>query len=235
MPNYVVLDKSKHKSLKVKKGYSVEAGDNVHMVDVYPSEFRSLMSFYPILLTKSAMTGEFIFISVFGLEENENLFLQSEDWNASYVPLAIRKAPFAVTHNEADGKSYIVVDEESKKLSEEHGESFIDEDGNPLPYLQNVEQMLLRIAEGKEDAKDLIAFMEANELIQPITFKAQDSSGDVKSFSGLYSLNEEKFNALSKEMVGALHENGALQLMYYMLASMSQLAGLVHKKNSLSS
>ena len=89
MSQYEVLNKDKHRQLRIKTGYSAALGDAVMYAMTYPMEFRDIQSCYPILFTKDPNTGVFFAAAVLGFEADQNLFLQDNSWDASYIPAVI--------------------------------------------------------------------------------------------------------------------------------------------------
>jgi hypothetical protein len=59
MSQYEVLNKEKHRQLRIKTGYGAALGDAVMSVMTFPLEFRDIQSCYPILFTKDPNTGGF--------------------------------------------------------------------------------------------------------------------------------------------------------------------------------
>ena len=59
MNQYEVLNKDKHRQLRIKTGHGAALGDAVMYAMTYPMEFRDIQSCYPILFTKDPNTGGF--------------------------------------------------------------------------------------------------------------------------------------------------------------------------------
>ena len=57
---------------------------------------RNVQACYPIFFIKDGATGQFYPAAVFGFDENENLFLSDQGWDASYIPMMIRRHPFLI-------------------------------------------------------------------------------------------------------------------------------------------
>ncbi|MGB5411943.1 MAG: SapC family protein, partial [Woeseiaceae bacterium] len=96
MSQHEVLNKEKHRGLRIKTGYSAALGDAVMYVMTYPMEFRDVQSCYPILFTKDPNTGGFFAAAILGFETDQNLFLQENGWDASYVPAMVQRQPFLI-------------------------------------------------------------------------------------------------------------------------------------------
>ena len=69
-----VLNNKQHASLKVNSVYKVNSGYDYNFCPVYPIEYTSLQSDYPIFFTKNSDDG-FQTVSLLGFQDKENLFL----------------------------------------------------------------------------------------------------------------------------------------------------------------
>lgn len=59
MSNYVLLNNSAHKDLRVITTRSESYGDNVMHAMTFPIEFRDVQSSYPIFFCKDSESGQF--------------------------------------------------------------------------------------------------------------------------------------------------------------------------------
>src|SRR5210317_2259577 len=109
MSQYEVLSKDKHRQLRIKTGYSAALGDAVMYAMTYPMEFRDIQSCYPILFTKDPNTGGLFAAALMGFEADQNLFLQDDRWDASYVPAAVKRQPFLIATRGGDDNAAPVV------------------------------------------------------------------------------------------------------------------------------
>ncbi|MBT8056569.1 MAG: SapC family protein, partial [Gammaproteobacteria bacterium] len=96
MTNHVLLDNVTHKGLRIVPGYGRELGFEVGLTRVFPIEFTQLQMEYPIVFMRNKETGHFEPVVLFGLVENENLYLTDAGWEARYIPLTIRRQPFLI-------------------------------------------------------------------------------------------------------------------------------------------
>ena len=62
-----------------------------NQVAVFASEFDAVQREYPILFARTA-DGSLQGVAILGLARDENLFLDSERWDAAYVPALLRRA-----------------------------------------------------------------------------------------------------------------------------------------------
>ena len=146
----VLLNNVDHEDLRVVTTRSAEFGDNVMFALTYPGEFRNLQSSYPIVFRKDTDTGEFQPIALFGFEEQENLFLDDDGWDAVYIPLSVERQPFLIGFQgppAGGGERELVihVDMDSPRISDTDGERVFLEHGGLTEYLQRVNSVLRAI------------------------------------------------------------------------------------------
>ena len=92
MTRHVQLNNIDHKDLRVDVRRSAALGDDVAFAPTFPAEFRELQAHYPIVFSKSP-DGSFQPVALLGFKDGQNLFLDQDDWDATYVPLAIERQP----------------------------------------------------------------------------------------------------------------------------------------------
>ena len=79
--------------------------------------------------------------------------------------------------------------------------------------------------------KTFIDQLLEKELIEAVSIKVQLNNGTNNELGGLYTLNEEKVAGLNGEALSSLHQQGYLQHIHMVIASMSNMAALIEKKN----
>ena len=237
MPNHQLLDNLSHNDLRVITEHKPEYGDIASYTNVFVSEFRDVQAHYPIFFRKNGETGQFEAIALFGFAEQENLYLDSDGWHAGYIPLTIQRRPFLIGfQNVNEGgivtqQSVVHIDMDSPRISTTEGEAVFLPHGGQSPYLQRISSVLKTIEEGHQQTKMFIDTLLTNELIEPISIKVQLNNGSNNELGGLYTVNEEKVAELSGDALTSLHQQGYLQNIHMILASMSNMTSLIEKKN----
>lgn len=172
MAKIELLNNIDHKNLKIKIERSAELGDNVWFTPTFPQEFRVLQNHYPIVFTKNTETGQFQAVALLGFEAGENLFLDENGWNASYIPLSIMRQPFLIgfQHAEKDGvaiKQMVVsVDMDNPRVNESEGEAVFLEHGGSTGYLEQVNSILNLINDGFERNSAFIDMLMGMDLLE---------------------------------------------------------------------
>ncbi len=233
MGQYAVLNKEKHRHVRIKTGYGAALGDAAMFAMTYPMEFRDIQGCYPILFTKDPNTGGFFAAAVLGFEANENLFLEADSWDASYIPAVIRRQPFMIaTGGEGDDKAPVVsLDLEHPRVSENEGEALFDDDGNPTEFLQHKIALLDKLHRGLQHGKGFMDSLLEHELLEPITFDIAFNDGSKKSVQGFYSIAEERLYQLPGDVLESLNQAGYLQPVFMAVASLSRMRDVIERRN----
>ena len=237
MANHQVLDNISHKNLRIITEHSAWYGDDIAATLVFPLEFRRVQSEYPIAFQKNAETGDFEPIALFGLDEGENLYLGSDGWDASYIPLTVERQPFLIGFGTStdDGvpreEPVVHVDMDSPRVSETEGVAVFLEHGGQSPYLEHINSVLAAIHQGHAQNKHFSQVLTELDLLEPFALDFELKDGSKKTLQGLYTLHEEKLGGLNAASLERLHGDGFLESIYMVMASIANLRSLIERKN----
>jgi hypothetical protein len=235
MSKYEVLNKEEHRQLRVKTGYGAELGDAVMYVMTYPMEFRDIQSCYPILFTKDPNTGGFFAAAVMGFETDQNLFLQDDSWDASYIPAMSQRQPFLIATGAEGGNESPVVslDLDHPRVSQDEGEALFDSDGGPTEFLNQKIALLDKLHRGLQHGNGFIDTLLQHDLLEQITLDIAFNDGGKISVQGFYSIAEETLYKLKGDALESLNKAGYLQPIYMAVASLSRMRDIIEKRNRL--
>jgi len=235
MSKYEVLNKEKHRQLRIKTGYGAALGDAVMSVMTFPLEFRDIQSCYPILFTKDPNTGGFFAAAVLGFEADQNLFLQDDGWNAAYVPALAQRQPFLIaTGGEGDDKPPVVsLDLDHPRVSQDEGEALFDAEGGSTDFLNQKVALLDKLHRGLQHSVGFIDALLQHELLEQITLDIAFNDGEKKSLQGFYSIAEERLYQLKGDVLESLNQAGYLQPVFMAVASLSRMRDLIERRNRL--
>ncbi|KRG69667.1 SapC family protein [Pseudoxanthomonas dokdonensis] len=236
MARYELLNNVAHKDLRVITRFGHELGDQLAVLPAFPSEYAELQREYPIFLRRHRDSGEWQSVALLGFERDENLFLQGDRWNASYLPGAVAKGPFLIGFQEqqVDGElrqePVIHVDLDHPRASFSEGEAVFTAQGGHSAYLQHVISVLRGIRDGTEMTQPMLAALDACGLIQPFAIDVQLDETHRVNVGGLYGIDRDKLAALDAQALHQLHQAGYLEGVYLMLASMHNVRRLMAEK-----
>lgn len=229
MSNHVLLNNVDHKDLRVITRRGASYGDNVMLAITFPSEFCELQAHYPIAFRKTPDGTSFEPVVLFGFQEGENLFLGPNGWDAAYVPLAIERQPFLI--GITNGEPLVHIDLASPRVSKADGEAVFLTHGGNTEFLENVNSTLLSIYQGVQSTPAFVTVLREHGLLESFVFDIELDDGSQNRLSGFYTINEDKLTALSGDVIARLHQNGYLQPIYMVLASLSKFRALIDRKN----
>ena len=235
MSQYEVLNIEKHRHLRIKPGYGAALGDAVMYVMTYPLEFRDIQGCYPILFTKDPNTGAFYAAAVLGLEPDQNLFLQGDRWDATYIPVLVRRQPFLIaTGGEDDTRDPVVsLDLDNPRVGQDDGEALFEGDGGATDFLKQKIGVLEKLHRGMQHNKGFIDTLLQHELLEQVTLDLVLKDGNQKSVEGFYCIAEERLYQLKGDVLESLNEAGYLQPIFMAVASMSRVRDLIERRNRL--
>jgi len=235
MARYEMLNNVAHKDLRVATRFGAAYGDDIGMVPAYPTEYAELVREYPIFFRKNE-DGEYQSVVLLGFGVKENLFLDGEQWKATYLPAHIARGPFLIGFQEQniDGElrpeAVITVDLDHPRVNSEEGEAVFLPQGGNSPYLEHVTSMLRGIRDGMEGGKAMYAAFDSLDLIQPLTLDIKFDNEHGANVTGLLGIDRERLAALDAESLHSLHRAGYLEGAYLVLASMHNMRRLMAEK-----
>lgn len=235
MSQYEILDKDKHRHVRIKTRYAAALGDAVMYAITYPMEFRDIQNCYPILFTKDPETGGFFAAAVMGFEPEQNLFLQEDRWDAYYVPAMIQRQPFLIaTGGEGDDRPPVVsLDVNHPRVSQDEGETLFDSEGEPSDFLKQKINLLDKLHRGLQHGSGFINTLLQHQLLEEITLDFAFRDGSKRSVQGFYTIAEEKLYELPGDVLESLNKAGFLQPIFMAVASLSRLRDLIERRNQL--
>jgi hypothetical protein len=235
MTRPALLDTNTHRHLRVHTQRSAALGDARQSVLAMPAEFRNLQAHFPIVF--QAVEGDVGFqpIVLFGLEPDQNLFIQNETWTAPVVPMALQREPFMIGRR--GDKLELHIDLDSPRVVKpeegEAGTAVFMPYGGHSEYLDHVVNLLEHLHAQAQLLPAFIAALTQHQLLEPFVLDVELSDGQQGRLSGLYTIHEERLAALPGAALEQLQRVGHLLPIYMQLASLSQLQELVERQNRL--
>ena len=235
MTRHALLSNVEHKDLRVVTSRGKQYGDDIMYAFTFPAEFRNVQAYYPIVFAK-APDGTFTPLALFGFHQGQNLFLQGDRWDATYLPLMIERQPFLIG-NAPNGK-VIHIDLDHPRVNpaggEASGQRVFFEHGGSTEYLDHISKVLGFIDDGVQATPAYVAALQEHELLESFALDIQFSDGAKHRFVGFHAINEEKLAKLDGAALARLHERGYLLATYMAIASLSKFRDLIDRANRLS-
>jgi hypothetical protein len=233
MSAHVMLDPEVHRGLRIRTEPSADLGDGVMACLTFPYEFRRVQNEFPILFRKDLESGRFSALALFGFEQGENLFLDGGRWDARYKPLALSVQPLLIGRSSGTGTPpQVHVDLDHPRVSRgSEGVRLFDDTGQPSPYLEQAAERLGDLDEAYRAAESFYAALERYRLLEPFALDVELKDGAKHRLVGYHLIDEARLMALEPGAIDELHREGHLLPMFMAMASLSNIAGLVDRKN----
>ncbi|USI74621.1 SapC family protein [Sphingomonas morindae] len=216
-----MLDSRLHAGLRMRR----PTAEGRHFVQVVPAEFDSIAARCPLLLTKSPDTGQFYFGAVFGFTAGENLLIDESGALDAAMPLDLVREGFFV------GDGAVVIDRDHPRFVSDRGVALFDENGAPTDGLREAQRALALMDAGLRQSEALIQRLLALRLVEQIDINLAFDSGEAITLEGLYTISRDALAALDPGEIATLFETGALQSIYALLGSLSQIGLLAQRRN----
>jgi hypothetical protein len=237
MTRHAMLNNVAHAGLRVITRYAAEFGDNVGSVLTFPTEYADVQREYPIFFRKDPVTAEYQSIALLGFRKDENLFLTSQGWNATYIPGIVARGPFLIGFQEQEiggemrRNPVIHVDLDSPRISTTEGEPVFLPHGGNSRYLDRIATILDGIRAGIDTSNAMFAAFNACNLIEPVNVEVRFSNEEQFNLRSLYTISEERLAALDGESLARLNRAGFLQGAFLVLASQNNVRRLIDMKH----
>lgn len=233
-----ILNNIDHKDLRVAVVPDRRYGDYANCVAVLTTEYSDLHKQFPILVHKSADSGELAGHAILGLEKDENLFISDGEWQTHYVPAMLARGPFSIGYRRGDdggeepAEILIMVDEEDPRLGATDGEAVFLEFGGETPYLEYIKKVLRTIQTGMQVEKVFFGLLEELGLLEPVSIRIALTSEKAVDFKGYHTINRERLAGLDAESLHRLNAAGVLGLAFFMISSLDNFEKMIDLKNA---
>ncbi len=207
------------------------------LLSLFPKNFVLFRRTTRFFFHKDSNSNQFFAVTLFGFQDQENLFLQQDNWRGCYIPLMLRRQPFLIGQQlvREDGiettQRVIHIDLDNPRVSQTEGEALFLPFGGNSPYLDEVAVMLETIHHGMLDSKTFIDLLLEHQLLESFTLDLTFSNGQKQQLAGFYTIHEDNLAALSPELLAQLHQKGYLQAIYMAIASQANIRHLLQLKN----
>ena len=234
MTNHVLLNNVDHHDLRVIRDRSAELGDDVMCAQLLPQEFRDAQNDYPIFFHKDPATGKYLPYAMFGLEQNENLFLDGNTWNAAYIPFLVERGPFSIGLQQKSNNErglIISIDLDNPRVSRSKGEALFLTHGGNSEYVERISYILHAVHEGVAETEAFVQNLLKYDLLESFSLEMDLNNGSKHKLEGFHTINEERLQKLDAEALADLSGKFFLAAAYMVVASLSNIRKLIAKKN----
>jgi hypothetical protein len=227
----VALDSGQHLNLKLRlpiTDWSI--ADKLNAMFVAAAEFGEACREFPIVFVRAGKepdgTEAIAPIAVFGLVEQQNLYLASTRWRAQYMPAILRAYPFCVARLDAE-RFAVCVDTAFPGAGVTEGQPLFESDGKPAELLKSMTTHLESL-EGEVQRTRLVGKRLLDlGVLRDMRFDVTLPDGRQHAVDGFLTVDEQKMSALPDAVVCELHRNGILGLVHLHWVSLGNMRRLV--------
>lgn len=227
----VPLDSKEHASLKLRvpvTDWSIAS--HLNAMFVAAAEFGEVCREFPIVFVRSGKEDDgkdqIAPIAVFGLVQDQNLYVEGNTWRAQYMPAVMRSYPFCIGRIDTE-RFAICVDMAWPGAKSSEGEAVFAEGGEPSEMLKNVRGNLEMLEAEIQRTRLVGQKLLELDLLREMRFDATLPDGRKHSVDGFLTVDDSKMQALSDAVVGELHRSGVLGLVHHHWASLGNMRRLV--------
>ena len=235
MPEPTALNFEKHGKLRLSNCKDFTQHKSQYLVPVVLHEFFTLAADFPLVFVRNSNSGDFVPAALMGLRKGVNLFCQTPEWPATFIPSTFMLPPFSALRVQADtDEAVIAIDEESDLLSTSVGELMFDADGKYTPYLQKRIDQVIEVTRHSLQSLNLINYIAKMNLLKTGTLTLQfNASAHKYELEGVYTIDEEAVQKLNDEEYLELRKRGLLPMIYSHLTSLHQLTRIIRLQQKL--
>jgi hypothetical protein len=225
------LDSAEHRSLKLQMPITDwSLASNLNAMFVAAAEFGDVSRDFPIVFVKAGKEDDgseaIAPIAVFGLTQNQNLYLDKGTWRARYMPAVLRAYPFCIARMDAD-RFAICVDMAFKGASQTQGQPLFEADGKPAEMLKNMTQHLETLEGEIQRTRFIGKRLLELDLLREMRFDVTLPNGQQHTVDGFLTIDDKKATELPDTVIAELHRSGMLGLMHMHWVSLGNMQRLV--------
>lgn len=226
-----VLNNIDHADLRIRLDRGAAFGDAVNQMTVFPTEFEALSREYVLIFRRDG-AGSWRSTVLLGLDADENLYLEGDRWTADQLPALMEIGPFSIglPRPGEPGEPMIHIDTDHPRISTSEGAPLFLEQGGNAPYLDRVAATLQAVYVGDQLSAPMFAAFEAADLLEPVTFDIELTSGKRYKVPDCWVIEGSRFAALDGDALAALHAQDFLRCAVWQLSSLGNLPRLIARK-----
>lgn len=218
----------RHKKLLPFNDFSVLRHTHAAMLNAV--EFPLAALAFPIVFVPGNQANPNITAAaILGLVPHDNLFVEGDQWAASYVPAFFRRMPYITAPLPGTDQTGVFIDVQWPALSETEGEPLFLPDGSQAPALEGAISFLQAFDEEARRTAHLCARLDTLGLLTPMKADITLPNGTSLTVDGFLVVDEAKLTELAEPVVMELHRSGALALIHAHLMSLHQMRTLIDR------
>lgn len=231
MAELIALDAQRHGGLYVRPNAANELAAKQHVINLRAAEIGKAASDFPVFIARNPHSGAWALSAMCSFEPGQNLLMSGNAWKSTYVPTAVRTYPLYLVQAPELEKGYAVgIDEDGDAFSRESGEALFDASGKVTPFVREVTALLEADISHELQTRQFLDRLAELKLIKAIDVGVQHDDGSFGTIKGLHTVDEDRLQGLSPELLQEFNQNGYLLSMHALLISSFQLHALIRRQ-----
>jgi len=228
--NLQLLDKEKHKTLKVAAMENLFFAKDMPSVPLMLNEVENVGKTFPVVFTSNEKSPSLISIVSLG---NGNLAVNGEGkWITKYVPITLRKYPFAMASvKDNKDQKVIMLDEDSSLVSKSKGKQLFKKDGSQSETLTNAIKFLSDNEKYVYMTKKIVSEIEKSGILDDRDISVGEGEEKKTLVNGFKIVDKEKLHALSDDILASWARRGILTFIDAHLKSLDNIQTLFNLSN----
>ena len=222
--NLQVLDKEKHKSLKINPMNDLHFAKNMSSITVGANEVGLMGINFPVVFSADKIPSLMAILSITG----ENLAINSDGkWMTKYIPSTLRRYPFALASSKEDqNQKVILIDEDSDLFSKTKGKGLFNSKSEQTDVLQNATKFLTAYEQQMQITKNVAKLIADSGILEDREISVGEGDEKKVLVNGFRIVNKEKLNALSDDVLADWVRKGIISMIDSHLKSLDNIKTL---------
>lgn len=228
--NLQILDKEKHKTLKISEMKDLLFAKDMPSVPVMLNEVSTIGKNFPVVFINSKETPNLVAITSLG---NGNLAINDEGkWITNYIPITLRKYPFSMASvKDKPEQKIIMIDEDSSLVSKSKGKQLFKKDGSQSELLENAIKFLSENEKQVFMTKQIVEEIVKSGILEDREISVGEGEEKKVLLSGFKVVDKEKLHALSDDVLASWVRRGIISFIDLHLKSLDNINTLFQLAN----
>ena len=192
------LDSAQHRQLKLRVPVTDwRVAGKLNAMFVAAAEFGDVCREFPIVFVKAGKEPDgsdaIAPIAVFGLSQNQNLYLAGERWRAMYMPAVLRAYPFCIARID-EQRFAICVDMAFSGANQADGQPLFNDDGSQAPLLKEMQAHLETLETEIQRTRLVGKRLLELDVLREMRFDAKLPDGRQHTVDGFLTVDDASAN-----------------------------------------
>jgi len=222
--NLVVLDKEKHKELKISPLENLNFAKSNSFVPVIANEVALVGANFPVVFSADENPSLVALVSLGG----DSLAINGEGkWITPYVPSFFRKYPFSIASTkENPNQKVILIDEDSHLFSKSKGKQLFKKSGEQSDTLSHAIKFLTSHEQNMTITRNVAKLIANSGILEDREISVGEGDEKKVLVNGFKVVDREKLNGLSDDILADWVRKGIISVIDAHLKSLDNIQTL---------